>query len=102
VELLGEHDIAARLVDGPDLDPAATSSIVQVTQGLLLHGLVLDDPGLVVLTGEDISGQKASTRDMRKMPTRRKRRIDPLELSPGDYVVHLDHGVGKFLGPEPT
>lgn len=97
VELLGEHDIAARLVDGPDLDPAATSSVVQVTQGLLLHGLVLDEPGLVVLTGEDISGQKASTRDMRKMPTRRKKQIDPLELKPGDYVVHEQHGVGRFL-----
>ena len=50
-----------------------------------------------MLTGEDISGQKASTRDMRKMPARRKRQIDPLELSAGDYVVHEQHGVGRFV-----
>ena len=50
-----------------------------------------------MLTGDDISGQRASTKDMRKMPTRRKRQIDPLELKPGDYVVHEQHGVGRYL-----
>ena len=51
----------------------------------------------MLLTGEDISGQRASTRDMRKMPARRKRQIDPLELTAGDYVVHEQHGVGRFV-----
>jgi len=100
VEVLGEHDIAARLVDEVGTDPTAgatTGGVVEVTQGCLVHGLVLTDPGLVVITGEDLSGQKASTRDMRKMPTRRKKQIDPLELKPGDYVVHEQHGVGRFL-----
>ena len=68
-----------------------------VTQGCLAHGLVLEEPGLVVLTGEDIAGQKATTRDMRKMPARRKKQIDPLELQAGDYVVHEQHGVGRFV-----
>ncbi len=51
----------------------------------------------MVLTGEDIAGQKASTRDMRKMPARRKKQIDPLELRAGDFVVHEQHGVGRFV-----
>ena len=68
-----------------------------MAQGCLAHGLVLDDPALVVLTGEDIAGQKASTRDMRKMPARRKKQIDPLELRAGDFVVHEQHGVGRFV-----
>ena len=102
VEVLAEHDIAARLVE--DVSAGSTTgggstvdSVVEVTQGCITHGLVLTDPGLVVLTGEDLSGQRASTRDMRKMPTRRKKQIDPLELKPGDYVVHEQHGVGRFL-----
>jgi len=94
VEVLGEHDVAARLVEGP-VEPEA--GIVLVTQGSLSHGLTLEQPGMVVLTGEDLSGQRASTRDMRAMPTRRKKQIDPLELTPGDYVVHEQHGVGRFL-----
>ncbi len=36
----------------------------------------------MVVTGEDLVGQKASTRDMRKMPSRRRKQIDPLELKP--------------------
>jgi transcription-repair coupling factor (superfamily II helicase) len=97
VEVLGEHDIAARLVEEISTGAAADRAVVEVTQGCITHGLVLDEPGIVVLTGEDLSGQRASTRDMRKMPTRRKKQIDPLELSPGDYVVHEQHGVGRFL-----
>ncbi len=99
VEVLGEHDVPARLVE----EMASTGSIsdtdglVLVTTGCLNHGVVLDDPGLMVLTGEDIAGQKATTRDMRKMPARRKKQIDPLELKAGDFVVHEQHGVGRFV-----
>ncbi len=95
VEALGEHDIAARLDDrlddGADLDP----HVVTVTTGCLIQGFVTQ--GVAVVTGEDISGQKASTRDMRKMPARRKKQIDPLELTPGDFVVHEQHGVGRYV-----
>lgn len=94
VELLGENDIAARVVEEGD---TAGPGVVTVTCGHLVNGLVDDAAGVAVLTGDDLSGQKASTRDMRKMPARRKRQIDPLELSAGDYVVHEQHGVGRFV-----
>ena len=94
IELLGEHDIAARLVEeGEPADPG----VVTVTCGHLVHGLIDDEARIAILTGDDLSGQKASTRDMRKMPARRKRQIDPLELKAGDYVVHEQHGVGRFV-----
>jgi transcription-repair coupling factor (superfamily II helicase) len=101
VEVLGEHDIAARLVDDEGVSTSSTNGgaekVVLVAQGCLEHGLVMDAPGLVVITGEDIAGQKATTRDMRKLPARRKKQIDPLELKAGDYVVHEQHGVGRFV-----
>ncbi len=100
VEVLAEHDVAARLAeDGLSPGDGSTTGdgVVLVTQGCLAHGLLLEDPGLVVLTGEDIAGQKATTRDMRKMPARRKKQIDPLELKAGDFVVHEQHGVGRFV-----
>ena len=92
-EVLAEHDLAARLVEQID----DQLGVVQIAQGCLAHGLTLEDPALVVLTGEDLAGQKGSTRDMRRMPARRKKQIDPLELSAGDYVVHEQHGVGRFV-----
>ncbi len=95
VEALGERDVAARLVDV--LEDAPATDVVTVACGALTHGFVDEANRLVLLTGEDISGQRASTRDMRRMPARRKRQIDPLELSAGDYVVHEQHGVGRFV-----
>ena len=53
---------------------------------------------LVLLTGNDITGGRgATTRDMRKMPSRRRNTIDPLELRAGDFVVHEQHGIGRYV-----
>jgi transcription-repair coupling factor (superfamily II helicase) len=94
-EVLGEHDVPARLVDGTD--GALATDVVTVTCASVDHGFVDATNRLVLLTGDDLSGQRSSTRDMRRMPARRKRQIDPLELSAGDYVVHEQHGVGRFV-----
>ncbi len=95
VEVLAEHDVAARMVE-PD-EVVLEPNVVTVTCGALSQGFVDDAAGVVLLTSEDLSGQKSSTRDMRKMPARRKRQIDPLELKAGDHVVHEQHGVGRFV-----
>jgi transcription-repair coupling factor (superfamily II helicase) len=34
---------------------------------------------------------------VKKLATRRKNVVDPLQLKPGDYVVHQTHGIGKFV-----
>jgi transcription-repair coupling factor (superfamily II helicase) len=94
VELLGENDIAARLVEEGEV---AGDNVVTVTCGHVVNGLYDEEARVAVVTGDDLSGQKASTRDMRKMPARRKKQIDPLELKAGDYVVHEQHGVGRFV-----
>ena len=33
----------------------------------------------------------------RRMPSRRRGGIDPLQLTPGDYIVHEQHGVGRYV-----
>ncbi|MDN4171411.1 transcription-repair coupling factor [Nocardioides sp. SOB77] len=95
VEVLAEHDVPARLVE--DLDEPPAADVVTVTCASAAHGFVDEQGRTVLLTGEDLTGQKSSTRDMRKMPARRKKQIDPLELKAGDYVVHEQHGVGRFV-----
>ena len=97
VEALTERDVPARLVEAVESLDDLPAGVVTVTCGGVVKGFVDDTNRLVLLTGEDISGQKASTRDMRKMPARRKKQIDPLELKGGDFVVHEQHGVGRFV-----
>lgn len=63
----------------------------------LEHGFVADD--LAVITEQDILGDRLA----RKSAKRRKadnflREVG--SLSPGDLVVHIDHGVGRFEGLE--
>jgi transcription-repair coupling factor (superfamily II helicase) len=95
VEVLGEADVPARLDDALDAVPDA--GVVHVTTGTLDHGFAATDAGLVVLTEDDVTGQRASTKDMRRLPSRRRNQVDPLQLRPGDYVVHDQHGVGRYV-----
>ncbi|AOZ72960.1 transcription-repair coupling factor [Boudabousia tangfeifanii] len=64
------------------------------------RGFVLTEAKLAVFTEADLTGRKATTAPSRS--TRVKRKVanaisDPLALKPGDYIVHDQHGVGKFL-----
>ncbi|MFC4058445.1 transcription-repair coupling factor [Planomonospora corallina] len=93
VELLKGVDLPARLVPGIDRTP--DPRVVHVTTGLLEHGFV--SPSLAVLTHLDLVGQKASTKDMRRLPSRRRNMVDPLQLKVGDHVVHEQHGVGRYV-----
>ncbi|GAB1821191.1 transcription-repair coupling factor [Herbidospora sp. RD11066] len=93
VELLKGVDVAARLVASIDEPPGR--DVVQVTTGRLEHGFVTKT--LAVLTHLDLVGQKASTKDMRRLPSRRRNMVDPLQLKIGDHVVHEQHGVGRYI-----
>ncbi|WP_061298573.1 transcription-repair coupling factor [Herbidospora cretacea] len=93
VELLKGVDVAARLVRSIDGPP--DRDVVHVTTGRLEHGFVMQT--LAVLTHLDLVGQKASTKDMRRLPSRRRNMVDPLQLKIGDHVVHEQHGVGRYI-----
>ena len=79
------------------LDEAPDPGVVSVVTGGLEHGIVSSTLKLVVLTETDLVGQKSTTRDTRRMPTRRRQTIDPLQLKAGDFVVHEQHGVGRYV-----
>ena len=63
----------------------------------LEHGF--EAPGLTVISEQDVLGERLIRR-----PRRRKRADNFLtetqSLSPGDLVVHVDHGVGRYIGLE--
>jgi transcription-repair coupling factor (superfamily II helicase) len=97
VEVLAEHDVAARREGDAD-EGEPTSDVVHVVTGSLGHGFVSDPLRLALLTHDDLVGQRATgSKDERRMPSRRKRQVDPLELKPDDFVVHEQHGVGRYV-----
>nr|MDT0663847.1 CarD family transcriptional regulator [Micromonospora sp. DSM 115978] len=94
VEMLREADLGARLAEPAELVPG----VAVVSCGQLATGFVSNLLRLAVLTETDLAGQRGvSTRDMRRMPSRRRKGIDPMALAAGDLVVHDAHGVGRYV-----
>ncbi|WP_207346318.1 transcription-repair coupling factor [Arthrobacter sp. E3] len=96
-ELFHEANIPASRVESLDHEPEP--GIIEVTTADTGRGFVFDSLKLGLLTEADLLGRASavSTRDMRKMPSKRRNAVDPLQLAAGDYVVHEQHGVGKFV-----
>jgi transcription-repair coupling factor (superfamily II helicase) len=87
--------LAARVE--PVLTAAPEPRLLTVTTGSLEHGFLLPSRRLAVITETDLVGQKATTKDGRRLPSKRRQVIDPLQLKTGDFVVHEQHGVGRYL-----
>ncbi|MFF2823063.1 transcription-repair coupling factor [Arthrobacter koreensis] len=96
-ELFHDNDIPAARVDS--LDSAPQPGIIEITTASAGRGFVFDNLKMGLLTEADLLGRAStySTKDMRKMPSRRRNAVDPLQLQEGDYVVHEQHGVGRFV-----
>ncbi len=84
-------------VEQAGLDQPPRKAVATVARGGLEHGFTVPGIGLAVLTETDIAGQRSSTKDMRRLPSRRRRSVDPLTLTAGDFVVHEQHGVGRYV-----
>jgi len=95
-EVLRDSGIGVSVADGITAEPAPGEPVI--TTGALGHGFIDEASRLAVVTDADITGGRgASTRDMRRMPSRRRNTIDPLELRAGDFVVHEQHGIGRYV-----
>ncbi len=98
-KLLSEKGVPARQVE----EIAALEKGVLLVQGTSNEGFVIresedDPPVLVFLTDTELFGWR---RARRRVPRARKTtRTDVFfsEIKPGDYVVHIDHGIGRFGG----
>jgi transcription-repair coupling factor (superfamily II helicase) len=96
-EMLRGEGIGARL---QDVEEAPEPGVPYVTTARVQNGFLWPAARLVLLTESDLAGHPAglpTTRDMRRMPSRRRGGVDPLQLKAGDYVVHEQHGVGRYL-----
>ncbi|HYI45415.1 MAG TPA: transcription-repair coupling factor [Actinomycetota bacterium] len=63
----------------------------------LERGFVLGEPTKLALVAEsDLTGRRSGAA-RRRIQSRRRQTIGPLELSPGDMVVHEVHGIGRYV-----
>jgi len=94
VEQLGESDTPATMLESGE---HPRPGVVGVLKGPLHTGLVVPGASLVVITEADLTGNRVSATEGKKLAAKRRNVVDPLALTAGDLVVHDQHGIGKFV-----
>ncbi len=96
-DVLAERGIAARKVDEV-LEPPE-HGVVHVVVAPLERGFESAEAKLAVLTETEFYGRTISSdgRVVKKLASRRRNVVDPLQLKAGDHVVHSTHGIGRFV-----
>ncbi|MDQ1549988.1 MAG: hypothetical protein QOD27_1646, partial [Microbacteriaceae bacterium] len=80
---------------GPDAD----AGVAYLLKASVEHGFEFPELKLAVLSESEFYGRAAGydARQVKKLASRRKNVVDPLQLKTGDFVVHQTHGIGKFV-----
>lgn len=94
VEQLAESDTPATMLE-PGAPPK--QGVVGVLKGPLHDGLVIPGANLVVITETDLTGNRVTATEGKRLAAKRRNVVDPLALSAGDLVVHDQHGIGRFV-----
>ena len=105
-DILKEYDIPAKLCasdeHGAEETAAVPESRILLGIGSLTQGYYLPAEKLRILTTPDIFDDTDAASGLKKSKSARRNPFlsDLRDLKPGDYVVHIDHGIGLFNGLE--
>ena len=108
VVLQADNKERARQIDqnltdyGLDIPIVSPENIVegrtQIIVGNYTNGFTLPSVNLVYLTERELFNQKKRVKKRIKTMENAQRLRNYNELKPGDYVVHVNHGIGRFEG----
>jgi transcription-repair coupling factor (superfamily II helicase) len=105
VALLEEHDCISRFIPNAGDLPAIERLIEQNTPVALkakgnaeLEGVLLPAWRIALVTDREFFGQQTltSTGYVRRRRKAASQTVDPNKMRPGDFVVHRNHGIGRF------
>jgi transcription-repair coupling factor (superfamily II helicase) len=96
-DVLAERGFAARRVD--EVNEPPEPGVAHVVAAAFERGFEASGAKLAVLTETEFYGRTigGDSRVVKKLASRRRNVVDPLQLKAGDYVVHSTHGIGKFV-----
>ncbi len=100
-EMLAESGLAVSPQERLEQAPAAGE--LALVHGSLGAGFMLQGPAgteAVITDGELFGWRMPHRRRQRRAPDPSRRPDDFAELHPGDYVVHIEHGIAVFRGLE--
>ena len=92
------EDYGIEAAPGTAASPLAPG--IHIIQGALNGGFEVPASKLAVITEEEVFNKKTRKSKRRQKLSNAERIKSYSELNPGDYVVHVNHGIGKYLGIE--
>ncbi|WEA44521.1 transcription-repair coupling factor [Priestia aryabhattai] len=95
--VLADYDIDSSILDG---NGQLVPGLVQIIEGDLQMGFELPMQKLAVLTEEELFKKRIKKSKRRQKLSNAERIKSYSELNVGDYVVHVNHGIGRYLGME--
>jgi len=97
VDVLAERELAGRLVE--EFSPALEPGVAYLLKASVEHGFELPEIKFALINESEFYGRAVGydARQVKKLASRRKNVVDPLQLKTGDFVVHQTHGIGKFV-----
>ncbi|MCD5256962.1 transcription-repair coupling factor [Pediococcus pentosaceus] len=93
-EVLHDFEIAAQKVNADRIQMAA----VNIIGKSFPQGFDMPSTKLVVLTEKELFAKVPKKRPRQQHVENAERLKSYTELKTGDYVVHVNHGIGKFMG----
>lgn len=93
--VLADYGIEADITDGQTIH-----SKPQIITGAVNGGFELPLVKLAVITEQEVFKKKMKKHRKRQKLSNAERIKSYSELNVGDYVVHINHGIGKYLGIE--
>lgn len=93
-DILHDFEITANVVK-PDGILTGTVNIIGQT---FMQGFDMPSSKMVVLTEKELFAKVPKKRPRKQHIENAERLKSYTELKPGDYVVHVNHGIGKFIG----
>ncbi|PGV49993.1 transcription-repair coupling factor [Bacillus sp. AFS037270] len=95
--VLEDYEINASAMKG---DQQLLPGKVQIMRGNLHAGFELSIQKIAVITEEELFNKRVKKSASRQKLSNAERIKSYSELKIGDYVVHVNHGIGKYLGIE--
>ncbi|TFC31648.1 transcription-repair coupling factor [Cryobacterium sp. TMT2-18-3] len=96
-DVLAERELPARIVTEWPSRPEA--GIAYLLKASVDHGFELPETKFSLVSESEFYGRTVGydARQVKKLASRRKNVVDPLQLKAGDHVVHQTHGIGRFI-----
>ena len=92
-DMLEEHGVKVQI-------GTPTGAGIFILSGHLTSGFELPMQKIAVVTEEELFKQQKKRKTRPKTMTNAERIKSYTEIKPGDYIVHVHHGIGKYIGIE--